>query len=143
MNIRVALRAFQSNNTRSVVGATFVTNEVASPFLIRTGVYSFATAVDATGLEIFRQYQAQLDGTPRIHAPRIQDVVAGHEPGPSDEACRYGCSQFSTVAPSTRPNSAVLRVTMVRPRATAIDAMSRSLGPIGVPFISRSARTRP
>ncbi|AUX27531.1 uncharacterized protein SOCEGT47_081250 [Sorangium cellulosum] len=52
-------------------------------------------------------------------------------------------SQFSMRSPGTRPNSLSFPVTSVRPCASAVAAIRRSLGPIGVPRVSSSARTRP
>src|SRR5215213_1879826 len=50
-------------------------------------------------------------------------------------------SQSSIFRPTTRPNSRVLWVTSVRSLASAVAAIRRSCGLIGVPFFARSART--
>src|SRR5882724_4336511 len=52
-------------------------------------------------------------------------------------------SQFSTRSDLTRENSRSLSVTRVQPSARAWAAIRRSLGPIGRPLRSRSARSSP
>ena len=58
-------------------------------------------------------------------------------PAPAPRAAvrpkHYSNNQFSTRRPVTRENSRVFAVTTVRSSARACAAMSRSLGPIGVP----------
>src|SRR5512139_4136714 len=50
-------------------------------------------------------------------------------------------SQFSSFKFLTRLNSLVLLVTRMKSLARLIAAIRRSIGPIGVPDVSRSART--
>lgn len=52
-------------------------------------------------------------------------------------------SQSSRRSPGTLENSRVLWLTRVAPRARAIAAIRRSLGPIGVPDFSRRLRISP
>ena len=52
-------------------------------------------------------------------------------------------SQSSKLRPSIRANSSVLCVTSVSPFASAVAAISRSFGPIGVPRCSRVALISP
>ncbi len=49
----------------------------------------------------------------------------------------HGASQSSRSRPGTRLNSTVLCETNVQPAASAMAAISRSYGPIGVPCVAR------
>ena len=53
--------------------------------------------------------------------------------------CRRNYVQSSIRSPVTRANSLVLFVTSIRPCDLACPAINRSMGPIGVPFLSSSA----
>lgn len=53
------------------------------------------------------------------------------------------CAQSSTLRPSTRSNSLVLFVTRISPSDLACPAISKSIGPIGIPFLSSCALILP
>ena len=66
-------------------------------------------------------------------------VPKGHG-GPALPLYSYHSSVRS---PGTRANSRLFRVTSTKSRASAIEAISKSCAPIGVPARSSAARTNP
>ena len=73
---------------------------------------------------------------------RLQDGRLFGRPK-ADTGAQAASSQFSTRNTRTRPNSEMLRVISVNPRAMAWPAISTSYGPIGMPASASAARISP
>ena len=79
------------------------------------------------------------------HHPLADLVEDDDQPGDAEPwfAAGHGqASQSSISKPGTRENSAVLWVTRMAPCASAVAAMSKSLGPMSWPFDVNSARIK-
>lgn len=78
-----------------------------------------------------------------ISAPNAKFLRTAFESRSSFTGRRNSHCRSSSLKPGTRPNSLVLFVTSVRPLANAIEAISKSFGPIGVPRAAKWARIHP
>ncbi len=126
------------SNVESKNDATWVGSYASDPPMGRTACKMNGSARRAACLQPYLGTWARLIGV--YESARIAIDGANQVAGASLQRSRI---QSSTRSPGTLLYSLVLWVTRVAPRLSAWAAIRRSIGPIGWPWFSSSARTGP